>query len=207
MKRINLVVLSIMLGFVFVISLASSSFAAEEKKMQTIEGKILCVEADQKGHVTAVEKSDCTTGVSVLVGKDGKLYTLYGSEKQIKEMAMEGKVSGEVEGSQRAWIIYAGGVRPSEKPEEETVSGTVYCLLPNYENGTVTPVIATGPCVNLPPHAHVMVTKDRKVYAIEGSPEAIHKMESGVGHPQGGMNVTMKGKLEGHQGGWVLFVE
>jgi hypothetical protein len=203
MKRINLVVLSILVGFVFVFSLASRGFA-EEKNMQTIEGKVLCVEADQKGHVTAVEKSDCTTGVSVVVGKDGKLYTLYGPEGKMKEMAMEGKVSGEVEGSQRAWIIYAGGVRPSQKPEEETVSGTVFCLLPNYENGTVTPVIATGPCVNLPPHAHVMVTKDRKVYAIEGSPEAIHKMET---TPHGGMEVTVKGKLQGHQGGWILFVD
>src|ERR1700758_640842 len=106
MKRINLVVLSIMLGFVFII-LAIPGFAQEEQmqqkkeqmeqqmeqkkgqmmqkkeemmqkmKMQTIEGKVLCVEPDQKGHVTAVEKSDCSNGVSVLVGKDGKLYTLY----------------------------------------------------------------------------------------------------------------------------------
>lgn len=204
MRRINLFVLSIMIGFVLVISLTSRGFAAEEKNMQTMEGKVLCVEADQKGHVTAVEKSDCTTGVSVVVGKDGKLYTLYGPEGKMKEMAMEGKVSGEVEGSQRAWIIYAGGVRPSEKPVEESVTGTVFCLLPNYENGTVTPVIASGPCVNLPPHAHVILTKDKKMYAIEGSQEAIHKMET---TPHGGMEVTIKGKLQGHQGGWILFVD
>jgi hypothetical protein len=197
MKRINLVVLSIMLGFVFVISLASSSFAAEEKKMQTIEGKVLCVEADQKGHATAVEKSDCTNGVSVVVGKNGKLYTLYGPERKMKEMAMEGKVSGEVEGNQRAWIIYADGVRPSEEPVEKSVTGTVFCLLPNYENGTVTPVIATGPCINLPPHAHVMQTKDGKLYAVEGSEEAIHKLETST---HGGMNETIKGKVQGHQG-------
>ncbi len=204
MKRINLFVLSIMIGFVFVISLTSRVFTAEEKNMHTIEGKVLCVEADQKGHVTAVEKSECTTGVSVVVGKDGKLYTLYGPEGKMKEMAMEGKFSGEVEGSQRAWIIYAGGVRPSEMPEEESVRGTVFCLLPNYENGTVTPVIATGPCANLPPHAHVILTKDKKMYAIEGSQEAIHKLET---TPEGGMNVAINGKLQGNPGAWILFVE
>lgn len=234
MKRINLVVLSILVGFVFII-LAIPGFAQEEQmeqkkeqiqqqmeqqkeqmmqkkgemmqkvgKMQTIEGKVLCVEADQQGHVTAVEKPECN-GVSVVVGKSGKLYTLYGAEGKMKEMAMEGKVSGEVEGSQRAWIIYAGGLRPTEKPEEETVSGTVFCLLPNYQNGTVTPVIATQPCINLPPHAHVMATKDGKLYAIEGSQEAIHKMETT--HAEGGMNVTIKGKLQGHEGAWILFVD
>ncbi len=206
MKRVNLFLLSIMLGFVFVISLASSSFAEDQKKMQTIEGKILCVEADKEGHVRAVEKSQCN-GVFVVVGKDGKLYALSGSKREMKKMptmVKEEKLSGEVEGSQRAWIIYAGGLRPTEKPEEESVSGTVFCLLPNYQNGTVTPVIASGPCVNLPPHAHVILTKDKKMYAIEGSQEAIHKMET---TPHGGMEVTIKGKLQGHQGGWILFVD
>ena len=61
----------------FVISLAGPSVAAEEKKMQTIEGKFPCVEANQTGHVTAVEKAECN-GVSVVVGKNGKFYTLYG---------------------------------------------------------------------------------------------------------------------------------
>jgi len=201
MKRNTVVALSVILVFAFVISLARPGFA-EQKKMQSIEGKILCVEPDQQGHLTAVEKSNCK-GLSVLVGKDGKLYSLYGSEGKMKEMAMEGKVSGEVEGSQRAWIIYAGGVRPSQKPVEEAIRGTVFCLLPNYENGTVTPVIASGPCNELPPHAHAILAEDGKVYALEGSEEGIHKLEM---TPQR-QDVKIKGKVQGNPGGWILFVE
>jgi hypothetical protein len=217
MNRINLVVLSMLVGFVFII-LASPGFAQEEEmmqkkeemmqkmgKMQTIEGKILCVEADQKGQVTAVEKSKCN-GVSVVVGKDGKLYTLSGSEQQMKKMPMMakgGKVSGEVEGSQRAWIIYAGGVKPSEKPVEKTVKGSILCLLPDYAKGTVKPVVGSSPCNEMEPHAHVIYTEDGQVYAIEGSEEAIHALEM---NPQR-KDVTIKGKLQGNPGAWVLFVE
>jgi hypothetical protein len=228
MNRINLVVLSILVGFVFTI-LAIPGFAQEEKmeqqmeqqkgqmmqkkgemmqkmgKMQTIEGKILCVEADQKGQVTAEEKSKCN-GVSVVVGKDGKLYTLSGSEQQMKKMpmmAMEGKVSGTVEGSQSAWIIYAAGAKPSEKPVEKTVKGTILCLLPDYAKGTVKPVVASGPCNEMEPHAHVVYTEDGQIYALEGSEEAIQKMQM---NPER-KGVTVKGKLQGNPGAWVLFVE
>lgn len=201
MKGINLVILPLMLGFVLAISFASPSFSAE----QTVQGNMICVEVNAEGNLEAVDKAECT-GLFVVVGDDGKLYTLYGSEQKMKEMAMkaeENKFSGEVGGNQRAWIIYATPIAQGQKPAEKTVEGTIVCLLPNYENATVTPVIAQGPCNELAPHAHVIQTKDGQIYALHGSEEAIHKIETNPNR----MNAKVTGKLQGNQGAWILFVE
>ena len=47
----------------------------------------------------------------------------------------------------------------------QTLQGNVVCLIPDYEKGTVKPVIASGPCDGLPPHEHVLVTKNT-VYSV-----------------------------------------
>ncbi len=202
MKRFTVLIFFLMLVFVLVIPLVRPSLS-EQKEKQTVEGKILCVEADQQGQLHAVEKPDCK-GVSVVVGSDGKLYALSGAdEKAIEKMAKEKKVIGQVVGNQRAWTIYAASLEPGQKPVEKSVKGTLVCLLPNYENASVTPVIATGPCSELPPHAHVVYTEDGQVYALEGSEEAIHKIETNPNRE----NVTVKGKLQGNPGGWIIFVE
>jgi hypothetical protein len=204
MKRNTVVALSVMLVFAFVISLASPGFA-EQKKMQSIEGKTICVEADKQGNLITSEKSECKNGIFVVLGKD-KIYTLYGSEEQMKKMAMrvkEKEVRGEVQGSQRGWILYASPIEKGQKPVEKTVEGTIVCLLPNYENGTVTPVVASGPCNELTPHAHIIYTKEGQIIAIHGSGEAIQKLEM---NPQK-RDVMVKGRLQGNPGAWILFVE
>lgn len=55
---------------------------------------------------------------------------------------------------------------PAADQTTVTVEGNVVCLLPDYEKGTVNPVIANGPCTNDPPHEHILVSKDNKVYAF-----------------------------------------
>ncbi len=85
----------------------------------------------------------------------------------------------------------------------QTIEGNVICLLPDYNKGNVKPVIATEPCAGLPAHAHVLVSKDGKVYALEGSEEAMHKLEMSSERK----DVKITGRVEGNQRGWILRVE
>lgn len=86
--------------------------------------------------------------------------------------------------------------------EMMTIEGNVICLIPDYANGTVKPVIASGPCDGMPPHQHLVVTKD-KVYVLQGLQEGLMKIEKN----QQRTDVKITGKVEGSdQTGWVLFV-
>lgn len=85
----------------------------------------------------------------------------------------------------------------------KTITGTVICLIPDYKKGTVTPVIATGPCNSLPPHQHILVTKEGTVYTLQGLQEGLMK----VSMMPKRTDVTMTGKVEGNNYGWVLFVD
>ena len=87
--------------------------------------------------------------------------------------------------------------------EETTVDGTIICLIPDYGNATVKPVVATGPCDKLPPHQHIVVTKDR-VYSLQGLQDGLMKIEQSSQRS----NVKVSGKIEGSdQTAWVLIVE
>ncbi len=86
---------------------------------------------------------------------------------------------------------------------ETTVQGNVVCLLPDYEKGTVKPVIATGPCDGLPPHEHVLVTKST-VYSLQGLQDGLMKITQSSNRT----NVKITGKVEGSdQTAWVLLVK
>lgn len=89
------------------------------------------------------------------------------------------------------------------KAEPGSITGNVICLIPDYKKGTVTPVIATGPCNTLPPHQHVIMTKEGTVYTIQGLQDGLMKVSL---MPQR-ENVTMAGKIEGNNYGWVLLVD
>ena len=85
----------------------------------------------------------------------------------------------------------------------KTVTGTVICLIPDYKKGTVNPVIATGPCNTLPPHQHVLMTKEGTVYSLQGLQDGLMKIEEMPNKT----NVTITGKVEGNNYGWILFVD
>ncbi len=89
------------------------------------------------------------------------------------------------------------------KATSGSITGTVICLIPDYKKGTVTPVIATGPCNELPPHQHIVMTKEGTVYTLQGLQDGLMKVSL---MPQR-ENVTMAGKIEGNNYGWVLLVE
>lgn len=102
-----------------------------------------------------------------------------------------------------AITVFATNLSYSAEEEMETVEGTVLCLIPSYAEGTVKPVVADGPCYGLPPHQHVLVTKNR-VYSLQGLQEGLKKIEQ---NPQR-TNVKITGKVEGSdQTAWVLIVE
>jgi hypothetical protein len=86
--------------------------------------------------------------------------------------------------------------------EMVSVQGNVICLIPDYSKGTVNPVIATGPCSNNPPHEHIIVSKDNKVYYLQGLQEGLMKVALNPNHT----DVTITGKAEQTAGGWILYV-
>ena len=83
-----------------------------------------------------------------------------------------------------------------------TIQGNVVCLVPDYANGTVKPVIATHPCDGMPSHQHVLVT-DSTVYSLQGLQDGLMKIQQDPNRT----NVKIAGKVQGNeQTGWVLFV-
>ncbi|MCH7519857.1 MAG: hypothetical protein IH964_12640 [Candidatus Dadabacteria bacterium] len=90
----------------------------------------------------------------------------------------------------------------ADKDKATSVKGNVICLIPNYEDGTVSPVIATAPCDGYPAHQHVVVT-DSVVYSLQGLQDGLMKIQQSSNRT----NVTVAGKIKGsEQTGWVLFV-
>lgn len=85
----------------------------------------------------------------------------------------------------------------------KTITGTVICLIPDYKNGTVKPVVASGPCNNLPPHQHILITKGGTVYSLQGLQDGLMKIEE---MPKK-TDVTITGKVKGNKYGWVLYVD
>jgi len=84
-----------------------------------------------------------------------------------------------------------------------TLRGNVVCLLPDFKNGTVQPVIATSPCSGLPQHNHVLVTNNA-VYSLQGLDKGLMKIEQSSKRT----NVKISGKVKGNkQTGWILFVD
>ncbi|MGH7884106.1 MAG: hypothetical protein ACRENO_00265 [Thermodesulfobacteriota bacterium] len=95
----------------------------------------------------------------------------------------------------------------AEEPAQNgVVRGNVICLLPDHDKGTVKPVIATEPCNGKEAHAHVIIdtrSKVGNVYAVNGSPEAIQRLEK---NPK--KDIDVKGKFSGSdQTGWIITVE
>jgi hypothetical protein len=89
------------------------------------------------------------------------------------------------------------------KDETVTVEGNVICLIPDYQKGTVNPVIATGPCKNQPPHPHMLITKGGEVYYLQGLQEGLMKVQMNPVHT----DVKITGRAEQTPGGWVLYVD
>lgn len=87
--------------------------------------------------------------------------------------------------------------------EDDIIVGNVICLLPDVKKGIVKPVIATEPCNGIGPHTHVILytrTKVGNVYAVQGSPEALERLEKTTNRK----DVKLKGKFSSNQSAWIL---
>ncbi|MGB7291366.1 MAG: hypothetical protein WBD99_04255, partial [Thermodesulfobacteriota bacterium] len=115
------------------------------------------------------------------------------------------KVRGTVEGHKRAWHLDLSSLSPeeSQKSEERTIEGTIVCVIPHFSKGNAEPVVASAPCNELEPHAHVIYTREGQIYALHGSEEAIISIEKSAKR----RNVLIRGKILGNQKGWILFVD
>jgi len=114
-------------------------------------------------------------------------------------------MKGSVEGNQRALIFHAQSREPM-KPNElkkTTATGTIVCIVPNYTNSDIEPVVAVGPCDEYAPHMHVIYNRDGQIYALHGTEESIVNIEKRPDRK----NVQVTGAIAGNKSGWILFVD
>lgn len=197
--------------FILLFVTYSHSLAEEER---IVRGHIVCIELDGEGNTNVSEEFTRCGGLVYMLGVDGKIYSLHGSEDEMKKINASSKtrmgyrlplrLKGTEAGHQRAWRLYTPTLEPQEKGDstEVRVTGTVFCLLPNYSDGNVNPVVATAPCNEYEDHAHVIYTSEGQTYAIHGPHEKITAIEKMANR----MNVTLSGNVQGNQGGWILYV-
>ena len=171
------------------------------KDAQVMEATITCVQADQGGELQSLTTFQECAGTIVAVMPD-KSAALVTSNAEAKTMT-GGKVTvaGELSGHTRGYIL-ASASALGDKGATQTVEGTLVCLLPNYEDGSVQPVVATSPCGEKDQHLHVVHTNDGQVYALHGTEEAIKNLENSTERD----NVKLQGQVQGEQGAWVLYV-
>ena len=171
------------------------------KDAEVMEATVTCIQVDQGGTLTNLTEFDECTGTMVVVTADKSAAVV---APKAKSKAMKGgkqTVEGELAGHTRGYIL-ASASALDDKGASQTVEGTIVCLLPNYEDGTVQPVVATSPCGEHGQHLHVVKTKSGQVYALHGTEDAIKQLEATSDRK----NVSLEGKILGEQGAWVLYV-
>lgn len=218
MRKGIMYLMFLMFAFMFSISLSITVMAQEGdmqgdegmKKMdkaESISGKVYCVEEDDQGNLTMKEDVAMCKGSMVEIGKDGKAYVIKGTAEEasmiMKQPGETKTVEGIIEGHTRGWVLASASAAQPAPSEETAITGTIVCLLPNYQSLDFKQVVASGPCNELEPHLHVVKTKDGQVYALEGSEESIAKIE-GMSSRE---DVKLQGQIQGGQGAWVLFVQ
>ena len=173
-----------------------------DDKMAAMEGTLICVQVTESGDVETMSEFTECSGTVVMVGSD-KAAVVAAKKDDMKGMK-GGKqtVNGEIAGHTRGWILGTASALNESGAKEASVSGALVCLLPNYEDGSVQPVVATSPCGEKDQHLHVVTTSGGQVYALHGSEEAISKLEATSDRN----NVELQGKIQGDQGAWVLYV-
>ena len=194
--------------FVLALMLALPVYATHHEKKSgdkaMMEGSVVCVQVDEAGNVqTMTEFTECT-GTVVMVGS-GKAAAVAAKKEERKGwFGIKGPqtVSGELQGHTRGYILASSSALDDKGAKEASISGTIVCLLPNYETGNVAPVVATGPCGEQDQHLHVVTTGAGQVYALHGTEEAIKQLEASASKK----NVELQGKIMGEQGAWVLYV-
>jgi hypothetical protein len=171
------------------------------KDAEVMEATVTCVQVDQGGTLTGLTEFKVCTGTRVIVTADKSAAVVAPKAQSAVMKGGKQTVAGELAGHARGYIL-ASASALDDKGATETVEGTIVCLLPNYEDGSVQPVVATSPCGGHDQHLHVVKTKSGQVYALHGSEDAIKQLEATSDRK----NVSLEGKILGEQGAWVLYV-
>ncbi len=196
----------------FALGVFSLTSFAQTDDEQIVRGQIVCVQLDETGTAGVSEEFTECSGLIYLLGVDGNLYSLHGSEEEMQKIKQGSKsrmgyrlplrLKGKTVGHQRAWQIYTPSLDPEDSSIKTLVTGTVLCLFPNYNAGTVNPKVADGPCNEAEPHAHFIKTDEGKIYALQGSLEDIESIEKTPDRE----NITLTGVLKANNSGWILYV-
>jgi len=205
----NIFVLSLSIVTIAILSL--NSFAQTDK-VQIIRGQLVCVQIDKTGQASVSKEFTECAGLLYLLGVDGDLYSLHGSEEEMKEIKQNSKsrmgyrlplrLKGKTVGHQRAWQLYTPSLELEENSIKTTVTGTLLCVFPNQKEGSVNPKIADGPCNEAEPHAHFIQTDEGEIYALHGTLDDIVSLEK---NPKR-VDVTLTGILRANESGWILYV-
>jgi len=94
----------------------------------------------------------------------------------------------------------------NNKDDSVTLTGNLICLYPESDSGNVKPKISTKPCSKEIKHLHFFLEIKKgaeKLYAVEGSQEAINRLENIPKRK----NIQLKGKVSGNQRAWILTVD
>lgn len=202
----------ILISCLLTIILVSSSSFADTGDVQVLRGQLVCVQVDESGMANVSKEFTECEGLLYLLGVNGNLYSLHGSEEEMKKINESSKsrmgyrvplrLKGKALGHQRAWQIYTPSLEPDNSSIKTTVTGTVLCLFPNFNEGDVEPKVAGGPCNEAEPHAHFIQTREGKIYALHGTLEDIISIEKSSDRE----NVTLTGVLKANESGWILYV-
>ena len=214
MNKITPSTLFLLTVFTFLILSTTFGFT-EQDKTQTIKGNIVCVELDKERNIKTLEDFNRCSGLLVVIGIDGKSYTISGTRHELQNIAKGSKrkmgvrvtlmLDGIVKGHQRAWRFYSSSLEAeeSQKSEERTIVGTIVCLLPDYNMGYVKPVVLIVPCNKKIPHSHIAYTSEGKIYALHGTEEKINKIETDPNR----IDVSITGIVQGNDKGRILYIE
>jgi len=186
---------------------------AEAEDVQIVRGQLVCVELDGAGKASVSKEFTECNGLLYLIGVDGNLYSLHGTEEEMKKVTESSKsrmgyrlplrLKGRTVGHQTAWNLYTPSLEPEDNSVSTTVTGTILCVFPDYDQDDVNPVIAVGPCNEYEPHAHFIQTNDGEIYAIHGTPEKIESIQKNPKREK----LTLSGKIQGNESGWILYVD
>lgn len=199
------------LGIATIAILSLNSFAQTDD-MQIIRGQLVCIEVDETGAADVSKEFTECNGLLYLLGVDGNLYSLHGSQEEMQKITENSKsrmgyrvplrLKAKAIGHQRAWQLYTPSLELDESSIKTTVTGTVLCVFPNQKEGSVNPKIADGPCNEDRPHAHFIQTDDGEIYALHGTLEDVVSIEENPKRE----NVTLTGVLKANESGWILYV-
>jgi hypothetical protein len=151
---------------VLTIILFSLNSLAQTEDVRIVRGNLVCVELDETGKSNVSKDFTKCSGLLYVIGVDGSLYSLHGSDEEMEKITESSKsrmgyrlplrLTGKTGGHQRAWHLYTPSLKPQDNSIKTTVTGSIFCVFPNYKDGNVNPVIADGPCDKYEPHAHFM---------------------------------------------------